>query len=135
LWVRFPASPPSFFCRARSSKEVWEKRMTPVSIPVTPPLPAETQYPASRLNLFKEYDRASYKAAFGIDPPSYDTTKPTKSWFDTSGGASDYKALVERGSVVTYESIDLGGLRPDQVNLYGLHSYPKYEPRPTQAMH
>lgn len=104
----------------------------PVSLPVVPAIPGESSYPPASLNLFKEYDRASYKAAFGIDPPTYDGTKPTKGWFDTSG-SSGYKAFVNRGGAVTYEAVDMKGMRPDEVNIFGLHSYPAYVVAPTQA--
>jgi hypothetical protein len=107
--------------------------LKPTSTPVTPAVPSESSYPPEALNLFKEYDRASYKRAFGVDPPTYDGTKPTKRWLDTSGSREMYSAFVNRGGTVSYEPIDLKGMRLDEVNLYGLHSYAPYVPEPTRA--
>ena len=103
------------------------------SVPVKPEIPAETSYPASRLNLFQEFTRASYKAASGSDAKTFDANKPIKTWVDTSGGSADYSAFVDRMSVVTYEKIDLKGMKPDEVNFFGLHSYEPYVINPTLA--
>lgn len=109
------------------------------SLPVIPALPAESEYPVSRLNLFPEYDRASYKATFGIDPPSYDTSKPTKGWFDTSAPDSDvsvtYQYITLISGQILPKAITMSGREAAAVNLYGLHSYPAYVPTPTQATH
>lgn len=103
------------------------------SVPVKPEIPAETSYPASRLNLFQEFTRASFKAASGVDAKTFDATKPIKTWIDTSGGPVDYSSFVDRMSVVTYEKIDMKGMKPDEVNFFGLHSYEAYIVKPTEA--
>lgn len=103
------------------------------SVPVKPDIPAESSYPVSKLNLFEEFTRASYKAASGIDSKTFDPAKPIKNWVDTSGTSSDYSAFVNRGGLVTYEKIDLKGMKPDEANFFGLHSYEPYVIQPTQA--
>jgi hypothetical protein len=40
-----------------------------------PAQPSIASYPASALQLFPQYTRASYLAAFGIDAATYDSTK------------------------------------------------------------
>lgn len=112
--------------------------MNPVSTPVTPSIPAETLYPASRLNLFTEYDRASFKAAFGIDPPTFDDRKPQKNWFDTDNASGDtihfgYYELVD-GQVVR-QTLTLSAADAATVNIWGIHSYPAWNPPPSNVTH
>ena len=65
----------------------------PVSEPLHPAQPDAESYPVSALALFKSFSRDSYRAAFGLDAPAFDPSRPAKTWFDST-------ADVSRGSNV-----------------------------------
>lgn len=103
----------------------------PTSLPVIPAQPNQQFYDFTALELFQKFDRASYKAAFGVDAPNWDATKPLKRWFDTSATPGPYKTV--QGHVGTVSIIPLDVLNPAQVNLPGLIPYAPYVVAPTQA--
>ncbi len=111
-------------------------------IPSIPALPDEAFYPVSKLYVVPTFDRATYRAAFGEDPATYDGSRKTKTWFDST-------AIQNAGSpdaVVQYLAIErdaAGNVEPKwiamtareaaSVNLYGIHAYPPYQVAPTGA--
>jgi hypothetical protein len=110
----------------------------PVSFPQERPQPSQARYALTELYLFVMYDRASYNQAFGTDPPTYDPSKPTKSWFDSSAAAStvpvkyQYWGWNTNGQMVQ-NTFTLSPADAASVNVWGYHPYPPYVPMPTQA--
>lgn len=108
--------------------------MNPISIPVVPAQPNKAVYGVIDLELFKRYTRDTYRAAFGEDPPDYDSKRLTKTWFDTSVQGDDAGLVVYhvlRGNQRAALTMTARDART--VNLPGLHSYPKYAIAPTSA--
>src|ERR1035441_2465220 len=58
------------------------------SVAGVPAMPNAPLYPISSLYLYQTWTRASYKEAFGVQPPPFDATKPVKEWFATD--ATDF---------------------------------------------
>jgi hypothetical protein len=114
--------------------------MTPTSLPVTPAQPNLPDYGFQALALFPTWTRASYLAAFGVQAPNWDATKPVKLWFDTSGNdSSKYfmpQQLAASGTPaeqpLTVLDATTGQPRPltlaeaAAVNIPGLMTYPSY---------
>ena len=70
--------------------------MPPQSLPVTPMAPAKASYGFSYLDLFSVYTtRTAYLAAFGVYPPTFDSTQPIQLWFDTSATAGNYQSISD----------------------------------------
>ena len=114
---------------------------------ITSPAPKPAQpsapfSPASVLQLFAQYTRASYLAAFGSDPATYNPTLRPKDWFDTN------LVAFQPSDVVTYNFVDTstpGKPIINQIqmtvaeaaapNFPGVHSYPMPgPPAPTTAL-
>src|SRR5690348_9415044 len=110
----------------------------PTSTPQEIPQPNEARYLLTNLYLFKLYDRASYQEAFGQSPPTYDPTKPTKSWFDSSAASAtgpvsyQYWAWNDSGQVIQ-KTLTMSPADAMAVNVWGYHVYPPYVPPPTKA--
>lgn len=62
--------------------------LQPVSEPSTPAQSSRAKYPISELALFREFTRASYRATFGVEAPTFDILRPLKTWFDTTADTS-----------------------------------------------
>jgi hypothetical protein len=63
--------------------------MTPISVANEKPQPDAALYGTDALELFTSYSRDSYLAAFQVEAPAFDPSKPTKTWFDSSVDLSD----------------------------------------------
>ncbi len=63
--------------------------MTPTSISTEKPQPDAALYGTDVLELFTSYSRDSYFAAFQVEAPAFDPSKPTKTWLDSSVDLSD----------------------------------------------
>lgn len=110
------------------------------SVPVTPPQPDKLSYATSELNLFKLYDRDSYRVAFGAAAPTCDPSKPLKAWFDSTMGSIDPDSLALYKGVLTnkdgtpvVKQFWMTAGEAAVVNLAGRETYPKYVVAPTKA--
>lgn len=90
------------------------------------PQPDSPQYPVAALFLYTEYDRASWLAATGKQPPPFDSTKPLKTWCatDISGPYTGYNDRTKAFEQFTAPE-------PGMVNLPGAYEYPRYVPPTT----
>ncbi len=113
---------------------------TPISLPVSQPQPNAAVFPVQYLTLFQTYTRASYRATFGVEPPAWDPTRLTKSWFDSSADTSDasnvavYKLLGQdsSGNWILQQMV-IPSSEATTVNLTGQVFYPPYSVAPTNA--
>lgn len=110
------------------------------SVPVTPPQPDKASYALSELNLFKIYDRNSYRAAFGVAAPTCNPSKLIKAWFDSTMATADPDSLALYKGVLTntdgspaVKQFWMTAGEAGTVNLAGRETYPKYVPAPTKA--
>ncbi|MGC9971348.1 MAG: hypothetical protein ABSE56_12245 [Bryobacteraceae bacterium] len=110
------------------------------SVPVTPPQPDKLSYATSELNLFKLYDRDSYRAAFSAAAPTCDPSKLLKAWFDSTMSAVDpdslalYKGvLTNKDGTAAVKQFWMTAGEAAVVNLPGRETYPKYVVAPTKA--
>lgn len=94
----------------------------PESVANIPAQPNAPQYPIAALNLYRSFDRASYEAQFGVQPPRYDAAKPVKKWFATD--AAQFKVYNEDSKRI--ETLQLDAKSAAAVNLPGLYRYPEY---------
>lgn len=104
--------------------------MTPVSLPVTPPVPNQATYSPADLWLFQTYTRASFLAAFGFEAPVYDPSQLTRNWFDTSASPGPYSCVQVNGSNASIVPLPV----PKNValpNLPGPFLYPAWVNPPT----
>jgi len=69
----------------------------PVSLPIVPPQPDQEVYGFAELALFQTYTRETYRAAFGVQAPAWDPSRPSKFWFDSTADTS------AAGNVVAYK--------------------------------
>lgn len=103
-------------------------------IPVIQPQPNQAAYGLDVLKLAKEYDRAGYSAAFGVDPPTYDPSKPTKTWTLQVSDPYTYISFVVTGlALPDRRAFMLSAADALAVNMPGAHSYPVYVVEPTGA--
>ncbi len=114
--------------------------MEPLSRPTVLPQPDKAQYGVGELAIFKVYGRDSYRAAFGVQAPSYDPSRRTKSWFDSSVDPSDPEALAvyrvvaqDRSGAWLLRKVGMTAREAAAVNLPGLVDYPAYAVAPTGA--
>jgi len=95
-------------------------------VPAAQPQPSDPTYNTSVLTLLPEYTRASFEAAFGVQPLPYDVTRPQKTWFDSTKKCDNTTVTYQKfdssngGSIVpfTQPSCDAA-----TVNLKGLPHY------------
>ncbi len=113
---------------------------TPFSQPVVPPQPNAQSFGVQELALFKTYNRESYRAAFGAEPPPYDPSRPIKSWFDSTVDTSHpenvaiYRVLgLDASNQWSMRQLVLTAQEAATVNLAGAVQYPAYKPAPTDA--
>ncbi len=113
---------------------------TPASLPVIPPQPDLLAYGIQELGLFNTYTRESYLATFGAQAPAWDTSRVTKTWFDTSVDTSDpgnvavYKIVApDQNGVWAPRQMVLPAQEAATVNLPGALTYPPYVIAPTQT--
>src|SRR5205085_6428857 len=79
---------PSSLSPAHDRVGVVTRMSQPISTPVVPPQPNLPYYGVAELALFKIYTRETYRAAFGIEAPSFDPSRVIKTWFDTTADTS-----------------------------------------------
>jgi hypothetical protein len=53
-------------------------------VPTPRPEPTASSYDLSELSLLPQYNRVSFKAAFGKDAPAFDMGRAPKTWFDST---------------------------------------------------
>jgi len=110
---------------------------TPVSYPADPVQPNQAVFSTDLLQTFAAYSRAGYLAAFGVQAPSFDSTRPAQYWFDSTA------VQLPANQVVSYLQIQL---EPAQIipltvpadqaatpNIPGLATYPAYVVAQTTA--
>jgi len=114
--------------------------MEPLSRPVVPPQPDQAQYGVGELALFKAYTRESFRSVFGVQAPSFDPTRKTKTWFDTSVDQSDPESLVvykvgaqDKTGTWILRQVGMPAREAATVNLPGDIDYPAYVVVPTRA--
>ena len=106
------------------------------SIPTPQPQPAEAFYDISKLNLFTDFSRVTYRAAAGEDAPTGNSTLRPKTWLDTSLASKaptdqvTYKVIDATGAL---SSITMSVAEASAVNIAGYHSFPDYVVSPTGA--
>ena len=113
--------------------------MSPTSQPVVPAQPDLECYGIQSLALFVSYTRQSYLAAFGVQAPAWDPTRPAKSWFDTTvdtsspGNTATYNVVSAGASGWTIAPLTIPAIEAASVNLPGAVTYPPYTIAPTDA--
>jgi len=117
----------------------------PVSYPANPAQPNQAVFSTDLLQTFQSYTRESYLAAFGVQAPSFDATRPAQYWFDSSA------AGLPPTQMMSYLQIQLtpsatGSTPPAEIvpltipasqaatpNIPGMVTYPAYVIAPTTA--
>jgi hypothetical protein len=112
----------------------------PVSLPIVPPQPNQEAYGFAELALFQTYTRETYLAAFGIQAPAWDPSRPSKFWFDSTADASAignvaaYKIFgVNSTGTWALQPLVLPAAEAAAVNLPGAVTYTPYVIAPTGA--
>lgn len=107
--------------------------MSPTCVASDPAQPNLPIYGFDVLQRVPLFTRASYLAAFGVQAPNFDVSRPAKYWFDSSAdvnGAYKYQAVNAVGNFTEQE---IPGAEAAAVNIPGLMTYPPYEIEPTSA--
>jgi hypothetical protein len=113
----------------------------PVSVPAAPSQPNQQFYGGAALNLFQTYDRATYLQAFGVQAPTYDPSRPSKGWFDSTQDANDHTSLVTYGywesqtgpSLPARANESMTPAEAASVNIPGIETFPQYVIAPSQV--
>src|SRR5260370_36767745 len=106
--------------------------MNPTSVPVVPVQPDQTTYGPDALALFKTFTRDTYLAAFGVQAPTWDASRPPKFWFDSTVDASApsnvavYKAIDSSSGTPALRQLVIPAAEAAAVNLPGRGPYPPY---------
>lgn len=117
-------------------------QMAPRQIPQPRTQPNDPVYGVEELRLFPRHTRATFKEAFGVEPPPYEPTRRIKRWFDST--AMEVPRSDARDEPITYTVHDPGeanGFRTIVMtrgeaaapNLPGSVVYPKYQPMESKA--
>jgi len=112
----------------------------PTSEPRVPAQPQADMYAVAELALFRPFNRDSYRAAFGVQPPPYDPGRLIKNWFDSTADTSHdsnvalYRILGQdtRGLAVLRQMV-IPAAEAATVNLPGAVEYPVYVIPPSKA--
>lgn len=115
------------------------------SFPADPAQPNQAVYSTDLLQTFQAFTRASYLAAFGVQAPSFDATRPAQYWFDSTAAPLPANQMMSYLQIQLTPSAD-GSTPPAQLvsltipagqaatpNIPGLVSYPAYVIAPTTA--
>lgn len=86
-------------------------------------------YPVNHYQIKEQFNRETYKAKFGNEPPTYDAALPPKSWV----GSGSFKVFSDAGGNAAIADLVIPPIQ-DGVNLPGRKSYPTWAPAPTTAM-
>lgn len=92
-------------------------------VPAQPDLP---RYPLSALALTRLYDRAEYEAAFGMQPPPFDPTRPIKRWVITDAVIGPTTYLFWDGKSQSIGKFVASKQGAAAVNISGAYRYPKW---------
>ena len=120
-------------------QEVPARMSNPVSLPIVPPQPNQEAYGFAELALFQTYTRETYLAAFGVQAPAWDPSRPSKFWFDSTADASAsgnvaYKIFgVNSTGTWALQQLVLPAAEAAAVNLPGSATYAPYVIAPTGA--
>ncbi len=107
--------------------------MSTITTPTSQPQPKSVAYGLGVLNLLGTVDRAAYRLETGEDAPTYDSTLPTKGWRDITADPRKpytYVTYVDGGvssGPPKEQTITIPGAQALALNLYGIHSFPKYD--------
>jgi hypothetical protein len=111
-----------------------------VSLPVVPPQPEREAYGFAELALFQTYTRETYRAAFGVQAPAWNSSQPPKFWFDSAadtsaaGNVAAYKIFaVDSTGTWALRQLVLPAAEAAAVNLPGSVAYSPYVIAPTGA--
>jgi hypothetical protein len=112
----------------------------PRSEPIVPAQPTLDSYGFLELSLFRTYTRESIRAAYGVEVPAFDPSRPIKTWFDSTFEDSDPADLVIY-KIFAQDSKGQWGARQlvlpageaATLNLPGVVRYPPYVVGPTKA--
>ena len=110
----------------------------PVSLPIVPPQPDKEVYGFAELALFQTYTRETYLAAFGVQAPAWNPSRPSKFWFDSTasaaGNVAAYKIFaVDSTGTWALQQLVLSAAEAASVNLPGSVTYAPYLIAPTSA--
>ena len=112
----------------------------PVSLPIVPPQPDREAYGFAELALFQTYTRETYRAAFGVQAPAWNPSRPPKFWFDSTadisaaGNVAAYKIFaVDSTGTWALQQFVLPAAEAVAINLPGAVTYPPYVIAPTDA--
>lgn len=99
--------------------------VTIVSLPITPAQPDLKAYPFSALNLFPNYNRATFLAMYSVQAPPCDPTRTYKTWLDTSfqTGMKTYDILTADGE---HQTLTMTPAQAQRINLEGPYTYPVF---------
>lgn len=113
---------------------------SPVSLPIIPPQPDREAYGFAELALFQTYTRETYRAAFGVQAPAWNPSRPPKFWFDSTADASAagnvaaYRIFaVDSTGAWALQQFVLPAAEAVAINLPGSVTYPPYVIAPTGA--
>jgi hypothetical protein len=113
--------------------------MNPTSVPVIPAQPDQASYGPDALALFKTFTRDRYLAAFGVQAPAWDVSRPPKFWFDSTVDVSApsnvavYKVIDSSSGAPTLRQFVIPAAEAASVNLPGAVTYAPYVVAPTQT--
>lgn len=108
-------------------------------VPTPKPQPTYSQYTLDALDILPTYTRASYEQAFNVQPPPFDSTKPVKTWFDstqpcvTNSSVTYNKMFVDSSGKTSIVPFTVPSCDAAVVNLPGSYRYTDYKPAPTKA--
>jgi hypothetical protein len=118
---------------------------TPVSYPADPVQPNQAVFSTELLETFAAYSRAGYPAAFGVQAPGFDATRPAQYWFDSKAVGLPANQVMNYLQIHLTPSADGSGA-PAQIvpltvpagqaatpNIPGLATYPAYVVAQTTA--
>jgi hypothetical protein len=95
-------------------------------VPTPQPQPATAVYSTAVLTLLPTYDRGSYEATFGVQAAPFDSTRATKTWFDSS--ATTAKTYTMYDGNLGFNNITLPMSEASTVNLKGLPHFNVFVP-------
>jgi hypothetical protein len=117
----------------------------PISYPADPVQPNQAVFSTDLLQTFETYTRPSYLAAFGVQSPGFDSTRPAQFWFDSTAAAFPPSQLMSYLQIQLTPSAD-GSTAPARMvplsipagqaataNIPGLVVYPAYVVAQTTA--
>jgi len=113
--------------------------MNPTSVPAIPAQPDRTSYGPEALALFETFTRDTYLAAFGVQAPVWDVSRPPKFWFDSTVDVSApsnvavYKVIDTSSGTPALRQLVIPAVEAAAVNLPGAVTYAPYAIAPTHT--